>query len=43
MSAIGATGSVSANGTGLNFGVTWLLPSSTDGRAFGFLLRCLSE
>ncbi|WP_300728159.1 hypothetical protein [uncultured Rikenella sp.] len=33
----------STNGTYLNFDVTHLSPSGADGRAYGFLLRCLSE
>ncbi len=33
----------STNGTYLNFDVTHLSPSAADGRAYGFLLRCLSE
>ncbi|WP_300726604.1 hypothetical protein [uncultured Rikenella sp.] len=31
------------NGMNLNFGVAWLHPSSADGRAYGYQLRCLSE
>ena len=30
-------------GMKLGFSVTWLDPSLADGRAYGFLLRCLSE
>ncbi len=31
------------NGMHLNFGVTWLIPSIANCRAYGFQLRCLSE
>ncbi|WP_304708650.1 hypothetical protein [uncultured Rikenella sp.] len=30
-------------GVYLNFHVTWLHPSSASSRAYGYLLRCLSE
>ncbi len=30
-------------GMKLGFSVTWLDPSLTDGRAYGYQLRCLSE
>ncbi|WP_294598401.1 hypothetical protein [uncultured Rikenella sp.] len=30
-------------GMKLNFGMAGLYPSSSDGRAYGFQLRCLSE
>ncbi|WP_300727912.1 hypothetical protein [uncultured Rikenella sp.] len=32
-----------SNGMNLNFGVTWLNPSSAHNRGHGFQLRCLSE
>ncbi|WP_299456647.1 hypothetical protein [uncultured Rikenella sp.] len=31
------------HGMSLNFSVTYLYPSSSDYRAYGFQLRCLSE
>ncbi|WP_297626010.1 hypothetical protein [uncultured Rikenella sp.] len=31
------------NGLNLGFGGTWFRFSSSDGRAYGFQLRCLSE
>ena len=33
----------STNGMNLTFGVTWLIPSTSDYRGYGFQLRCLSE